>query len=425
MARRLHFKTPGFNNKRNRIVLNVSGQRFLTDKTSLMRHPNTLLGSHMLSRYFDETKQEYFFDRDPHLFRYILNYYQSGNLHSSPDDCPIAFKDELDFFGIPLYELSDCCWLTTNVDEKEKHRYHYAVRRTSVKAVRSAPDNYLALKRRDSECGTNLRKHIHKEGSSRKLTRPENCSHYHLPLTRPGKRQGNSPRKREHFIELTRSRHSTGNVNSTDDCEISRKCEMNCKCCILRTDSTLLQKVFNLLYGVFIILSVVTTTVETIDCETGIKCLHLHPDLFLALDSMFVAVFTLEFLIRFCLSKNRCAFMKDFFNVIDLLAILPFYISLIASLFVNTEDVTLLITLRVLRVCRIIKLTRGSSRLQSLLYTLKNCSTDLLFLYFTFTLGILLFASVLYYVERSENPKGFKSIPHSLWYTCVTMMTTG
>lgn len=39
--------------------------------------------------------------------------------------------------------------------------------------------------------------------------------------------------------------------------------------------------------------------------------------------------------------------------------------------------------------------------------------------------GILLFASVLYYVERIENPDNFKSIPHSLWYTCVTMMTTG
>lgn len=423
MARRVQFKTPDLNNKRNRIVLNVSGQRFMTEKSSLTRHPHTLLGSHMLARFFDEVKQEYFFDRDPHLFRYILNYYQSGKLHSSPDDCPVAFKDELDYFGIPLCELDDCCWYTAQADEKEKHPCHYAVRKKSAKEVRSVPANYLTWKRRDDECGTmKTRKETQKEG--RRLTYPD-ISHNHLPLSKIGKRQETLSRKHEHFIELARAAHSTAeNVNSTNDCENGGKCEINCKCRPWSTDSKFLHQAFNLLYGVFIILSVVTTTVETIDCETGIKCLDLYSDLFFAIDSTFVAVFTLEFLIRFGFSKNRCTFMKDFFNIIDLFAILPYYISLIAS-FVNTDGVTLLITLRVLRVSRIMKLTRGSSRLQSLLYTLKNCSTDLMFLYFTFTLGILLFASVLYYVERTENPESFKSIPHSLWYTCVTMMTTG
>ena len=422
MARRVCFKTPSIN-KRNRIVLNVSGQRFMTDKTSLMRHPNTLLGSHMLSCYFDEVRQEYFFDRDPHLFRYILNYYQSGKLHTSPDDCPLAFKDELDFFGIPLCELEDCCWFSTNTDEKEKHRCHYAIRRpSSVKAVRTAPGNYLTLKRRNSEPNEATSQQVYKEGSSRRLTHLS-----HLPLTsRPwmGKRRESSPRKHNHLVEGTRSTHSYEGVNSGDDCKNTWKCKINCHCSILRTHK-ILQKLLNFLYGVFIILSVVTTTIETIDCETGIKCLELYPDLFFAVDSTFVAVFSLEFLIRFALSKNRCAFMKNLFNMIDLLAILPYYVSLIAKQFFNTDDVTLLITLRVLRVSRVMKLTRGSTRLQSFLYTLKNCSTDLLFLYFTFTLGILLFASVLYYVERTDNPKGFKSIPDSLWYTCVTMMTTG
>lgn len=415
MARRVHFKAPDINDKRNRIVLNVSGQRFTTEKSSLMRHPHTLLGSHMLARFFDEVKQEYFFDRDPHLFRYILNYYQSGKLHSSPDDCPVAFKDELDYFGIPIYELAECCWYTTNMDEKEKHPCHYAVRKTSVKAV---PANYLAFKRRDNNCGTKSRKEFHSEGSSRRLTFSD-VSHNHLPLSRTGKRQETSSRKSQSFIEIAPAAQSIESVNGRK-CKINRKCRPG-----TNQHSKFLQKVLNFLYAMFIILSVVTTTVETIDCEKGIKCLDLYSDLFFALDTMFVAVFTLEFLVRFGLSKNRCTFMKDIFNIIDLLAILPYYISLIASLFADAKDVTLLITLRVLRVSRVMKLTRGSSRLQSLIYTLKNCSTDLLFLYFTFTLGILLFASVLYYVERTENPESFKSIPHSLWYTCVTMMTTG
>lgn len=420
MAKRVHFRTPE-SNKKHRIVLNVSGQRFMTEKKYLQRHPDTLLGSEkMLRRFFDASKQEYFFDRDPFLFRYILNFYQCGKLHSSPDDCPVAFKDELDYFGIPVCELEDCCWYTTNADEKEKHPSHYAVRKASMKAVHTAlPANYLNWKRRENNGGTKTWKAI-RQGSSKKLTNCDSSSN-HMPSFR--RTQENMRRKRDNCVELTRARHSDKCEKITADFENRNKCEINCRCGIPK--SRLTQQAFNFLYGLFIFLSVVTTTVETIDCEEGIKCLELYPNLFAAFDATFVAVFTLEFLIRFGLAKKRWKFMKNFFNVIDLLAIVPYYISLIASQFVNTDSVTLLITLRVLRVSRIMKLTRGSSRLQSLLYTLRNCSTDLLFLYFTFTLGILLFASVLYYVERIENPANFKSIPHSLWYTCVTMMTTG
>ena len=373
-----------------------------------------------LADFFDASKQEYFFDRDPFLFRYILNFYQCGKLHSSPDDCPVAFKDELDYFGIPICELEDCCLYTANADEKEKHPSHYAVRKTSMKAVHTAlPANYLNWKRRENNGGTKTRKKM-RQGNSKKLTNCDNISNY-MPSSR--KTQENMQRRRDNCVELSSAKHSDKNKKLTADFENRNKCEINCRCGLPKSGLT--QQAFNFLYGLFIFLSVVTTTVETIDCEEGIKCLELHPELFSALDATFVAVFTLEFLIRFSLAKNRWMFMKNFFNVIDLLAILPYYISLIATQFVNTDSVTLLITLRVLRVSRIMKLTRGSSRLQSLLYTLRNCSTDLLFLYFTFTLGILLFASVLYYVERTENPANFKSIPHSLWYTCVTMMTTG
>lgn len=386
----------------------------MTEKKCLLRHPHTLLGSEMLSKFFDPIKKEYFFDRDPYLFRYILNFYQSGKLHSSPDDCPVAFKDELDFFGIPICELGDCCWYTTNTDEKEKHPCHYAVRKASMKAVHAG--NYLDWNKQENKRGINKRKAI-------RTTRPKNFtqpsrSPNHVPL--PKKRCDNTRQKSNNRAEFIRGKHSEEGRSSTEECSSTRKCEINCRC--QPHKSNMAQQVFNVLYGLFIVLSVAATIVETVDCDDGVKCLVLHSDLFFALDATFVAVFTLEFLIRFAVSKKRCLFMKDFFNIIDLLAILPYYISLIATQFVNTDSVTLLITLRVLRVARIMKLTRGSTRLKSLLYTLRNCSTDLLFLYFTFTLGILLFGSVLYFVERGEE---FQSIPHSVWYTCVTMMTTG
>lgn len=412
MARRVHFNNEL--HKKHRIVLNVSGQRYTTERKCLQRHPHTLLGSEMLTRFFDPIKKEYFFDRDPYLFRYILNFYQCGKLHSSPDDCPVAFKDELDFFGIPICELEDCCWYTTNTDEKEKHPCHYAVRKASMKAVHSG--NYLDWNKRENKQGIIKRKKI-PATRSKNFTQPSRSPN-HVPLTE--KRCGNTRQKSDKRAEFIRAKHSEESENSTEKCSSTRKCEINCRC--QPHKSKIAQRLFYFLYGLFIVLSVATTTVETIDCDDGVKCLVLYPDLFFAFDATFVAVFTVEFLIRFAWSKKRCAFMKDFFNVIDLLAILPYYISLIATQFVTTDSVTLLITLRVLRVARIMKLTRGSTRLKSLLYTLRNCSTDLLFLYFTFTLGILLFGSVLYFVESGED---FRSIPHSLWYTCVTMMTTG
>ena len=419
MAKRVQFRTPD-SNKKHRIVLNVSGQRFMTQKEYLTRHPHTLLGSEMLGRFFDASKQEYFFDRDPFLFRYILNFYQCGKLHSSPDDCPVAFKDELDYFGIPICELEDCCWCTANADEKEKHPSHYAVRKASMKAVHTAlPANYLNWKRRESNGETKTRKEM-RQRSSRKFA---NCDIASNDMPSSKRTQENTRRRRDNCVELSSAKHSGKREKITANFANRNKCGINCRCGLPK--SGLPQQAFNFLYGLFIFLSVVTTTVETIDCEDGIKCLELHPELFAAFDATFVAVFTLEFLIRLSLAKKRWMFMRNFFNVIDLLAILPYYISLIASQFVNTDSVTLLITLRVLRVSRIMKLTRGSSRLQSLLYTLRNCSTDLLFLYFTFTLGILLFASVLYYVEGMQDSENFQSIPDSIWYTCVTMMTTG
>lgn len=66
--------------------------------------------------------------------------------------------------------------------------------------------------------------------------------------------------------------------------------------------------------------------VEIIDCEEGIKCLELYFELFLVLDVIFVVVFIFEFFICFSLVKNCWMFMKNFFNVIDLLVILLYYI---------------------------------------------------------------------------------------------------
>ncbi|XP_030072113.1 A-type voltage-gated potassium channel KCND2 [Microcaecilia unicolor] len=92
------------------IVLNVSGTRFQTWKNTLERYPDTLLGSTERDFFFNEETREYFFDRDPDIFRHILNFYRTGKLHYPRQECISAYDEELAFFGIIPEIIGDCCY---------------------------------------------------------------------------------------------------------------------------------------------------------------------------------------------------------------------------------------------------------------------------------------------------------------------------
>nr|XP_046168160.1 potassium voltage-gated channel subfamily D member 3-like isoform X2 [Oncorhynchus gorbuscha] len=92
------------------IILNVSGRRFQTWRTTLDRYPDTLLGSSEKQFFYDEETKEYFFDRDPDSFRSILNFYRTGKLHYPRYECISAYDEELTFFGIIPEIIGDCCY---------------------------------------------------------------------------------------------------------------------------------------------------------------------------------------------------------------------------------------------------------------------------------------------------------------------------
>lgn len=80
-----------------------------TWKNTLDRYPETLLGSSEKEFFFNEDTQEYFFDRDPEMFRHILNFYRTGKLHYPRHECVQAFDEELAFYGIVPEIIGDCC----------------------------------------------------------------------------------------------------------------------------------------------------------------------------------------------------------------------------------------------------------------------------------------------------------------------------
>ena len=85
-------------------MINVSGQRFETWQNTLEKYPDTLLGSNEKDFFYDEVLKEYFFDRDPEVFRHILNYYRTGKLHYPKQECLTQFDEESSMF--------DVCWLS-------------------------------------------------------------------------------------------------------------------------------------------------------------------------------------------------------------------------------------------------------------------------------------------------------------------------
>ncbi|XP_043673569.1 potassium voltage-gated channel protein Shaw isoform X5 [Vespula pensylvanica] len=151
-------------------------------------------------------------------------------------------------------------------------------------------------------------------------------------------------------------------------------------------------------------------------------------DVFFYIECVCNAWFTLEFLIRITASPNRCVFIKSSVNLIDMVATLSFYLDLALQRFAShLENADFLEFLSIIRIMRLFKLTRHSSGLKILIQTFRASAKELTLLVFFLVLGIVIFASLVYYAERTQsNPENdFKSIPLGLWWALVTMTTVG
>lgn len=95
----------------DRITVNVGGTKYELPKKNLEKFPDTLLGSERKKFFYDEKRMEYFFDRDPVIFKNIAEFYRDGKFHlpAPTAGCMEAILDELIFFGIPQHLVSDCC----------------------------------------------------------------------------------------------------------------------------------------------------------------------------------------------------------------------------------------------------------------------------------------------------------------------------
>lgn len=152
-----------------------------------------------------------------------------------------------------------------------------------------------------------------------------------------------------------------------------------------------------------------------------------HPMLFFV-DIICYCFFTIEIIIRFIFCDSKIAFFKDMFNVVDLIAILPFYVEIIVNSLYREEQfkksiVDVLLFTRILRIFRIFRLIRRHRGLQILVYTIRASMKEIMLLLLFVIIGTILFSSLVYYADEGSGK--FKSIPHSFWWAVITMTTVG
>ena len=104
-----------------KIVLNIGGVKFVTFPSTLRRLQGTRLSSLGQSDpTYDSDANEFFFDRNPRLFPYILDIFREGELHFPRCICAPTVRSELDFWGITEDRISSCCWKTCSDWEEEQ-----------------------------------------------------------------------------------------------------------------------------------------------------------------------------------------------------------------------------------------------------------------------------------------------------------------
>ncbi len=131
-----------------------------------------------------------------------------------------------------------------------------------------------------------------------------------------------------------------------------------------------------------------------------------------------VLLFTGEYLLRLAVADSRWRFVRSFFGVLDLVAILPFYLA-------AGVDLRAVRTFRLLRLLRILKLTRYSDAVRRLRRAVGIVREELVLFLNVALILIFLSAVGIYYFEHDRQPEHFASVFHSLWWAVVTLTTVG
>ncbi|KAL7382038.1 hypothetical protein ABVT39_015656 [Epinephelus coioides] len=367
-------------------IINVGGIKYRIPWSTLDEFPLTRLGKLRrcsseaeimdLCDDYDGTSNEYFFDRSPSAFRTIVSFLAAGKLRLLREMCALSFQEELLYWGVEENKLDWCC----------------------LRKLRLRQEEYKEQQRLEDE--------------EAELTSPQSCEESQQPP-------------------------EAGPQEET----CTGGCMRRLRDMVENPHSGLPGKIFAFLSVIFVAITAVTLCVSTMpdlreEEERG-ECSQRCYNIFV-LETVCVAWFSLEFLLRFIQTQSKCMFLRTPLNVIDVVAILPYYITLIVdSLSVGgkpagsgnnyLEKVGLVLrVLRALRIFYVMRLARHSLGLQTLGLTVRRCTREFGLLLLFLCVAMALFSPLVFLAESEMGAKQeFTSIPGSYWWAVISMTTVG
>ena len=172
-------------------------------------------------------------------------------------------------------------------------------------------------------------------------------------------------------------------------------------------------RVFDFFFLFLIVTSILTISIETLPgLSQGARAAIVISDV------VITVLFTIEYVLRIATSKRKWSYLFSFYGMIDLLAILPFYLSL-------GVDLRALRICRLFRVLRALKLNRYSRAMETFGIALRQSRGEFSVFFVTISLLLYLSAMGIYYFEHEAQPDSFQSVFHCLWWAITTLTTVG
>lgn len=184
---------------------------------------------------------------------------------------------------------------------------------------------------------------------------------------------------------------------------------------IIYESNTTAGKAFDVALLILIVASIIIVMLDSMNYWH-----HEYGVIFSRLEWLFTILFSIEYILRIISLKRPIQYVFSFLGIIDLLSIVPAYLSVFFS---GAQSLLVLRSLRLIRVFRIFKLTRFLSEMRFLSGAIRGSLRKIsIFMLVVLTLVIIL-GSVMYLIERGQN--GFESIPDSIYWAIVTITTVG